>query len=201
MSEPVSIIASAVIFTGATIPVADAVSSLIRQLRNAPDEIAFLQNDVIDTQLILSNINDKSDEDRFFDVRLAFSDISSIYGNPEYIFKVEYSIKRIERVLIKIDSALRHVTKSRGLGRTTVHMDPSSADMTIEGCPSVESSRRQEAWILRLSMIVALFSVKMYADESDSISIRRWNSLKKGMKDVRRLLKTKGRDQRSCLTA
>ena len=121
MADLVSVVASAITVTGAAITVADAVLSFICQLRNAPDEIAFLQNDVIDTRLILLNIKDNTSEDRSLDRRLALPDTAGVYGNPENISKVEYSIKRIERVLLGIDSVLRHITKSRGLGRTTVH--------------------------------------------------------------------------------
>ena len=121
MAEPISIIASAITILGAAITAADAVLSLACQLRNAPIEIAFLQNDVVDTRLILSNAKDNAGEDRSLDSRLALPDITGVYGNPQNISKVEYSIKRIERVLASIDTVLRQVTKARGLGRTTVH--------------------------------------------------------------------------------
>ena len=121
MAEPVSIVASAVTVTGAAITVADAVITFVSQLRNAPKEIAFLQADVIDTRLILSNIKDNTAEDRSLGSRLALPDSAGTYGSPENISKLDYSVKRIERVLVDIDSALRHVTKSQGLSRTTVH--------------------------------------------------------------------------------
>ena len=121
MAEPISIVASAVTVTGAAITVADAVLSSICQLRNAPDEIAFLHDDISDIRLILSNIKDNSSQDRSLNVRLALPDTGGVYGNPENIFKVEYLIKRIEPVLLEIDAVLRKVTKSRGLSRTTVY--------------------------------------------------------------------------------
>ncbi|KAG8529125.1 uncharacterized protein KY384_005760 [Bacidia gigantensis] len=121
MAEPISIIASAVTVTGAAITVADTVLSFILQLQNAPHEIAFLQNDVIDTRLILSNIKDNTGENQSLDRRLAIPGATGPFGNPEIISNVEYSIKRIERILLQIQVILRHVTKSRGLGRTTIH--------------------------------------------------------------------------------
>ena len=135
MADPFSIVASTVTVTGAVITVADTILSFISQLRNAPDEITFLQNDVTDTRLILSNIKDNAGEDRSLDARLALPDPGGVYGNPENISKAQYLIKRIERVLLEIDSTLREVTKSRTLGRATVH---------------------QRAWILHRSKLRSL---------------------------------------------
>ena len=121
MADPIAIVASAITVTGAAITVADTILSFIRGWQNAPDEIMFLQNDVTDTRLVLSNVKDNAGEDRSLDAQLALPDTGDVYGNPEYISKAEYLIKRIERVLLAIDSALQDVTKSRSLGRTTVH--------------------------------------------------------------------------------
>ena len=121
MADPISIVASAITVTGAAITVADTILSFISQLRNAPDEIMFLQNDVTDTRLILSNIKNNAGEDQSLNVRLALPDAGGVYGNPENISKAEYLIKRMERVLLETDSTLRDATKSRTLGRSTVH--------------------------------------------------------------------------------
>jgi len=121
MADPLSIIASTITVVGAAITVSDTVLSSISQLRNAPDEIIFLQNDVADTRLILSNIKDNAGEDRSLDARLALPDHAGVYGSPENISKAEYLIKRVERVLREIDTVLQNVTKTRTLGGTTVH--------------------------------------------------------------------------------
>ena len=150
MAEPVSVIASAVTVTGAAITVADSILSFISQMRYAPEEIAFLQNDVIDIRLVLSNIKANTAEDQSLDRRLALPDSAGAYGHPENISKLDYSLKRIERVLLETDSALRQVTKSRGLGRTTVHRGQWIIHRTKLGL------LRQELQELKTSMAVYL---------------------------------------------
>jgi hypothetical protein len=106
MTDPIGILASAITFAGAAITVADTVT--------------FLHNDVTDTRLILQNIKENASEDRSLDTRLALPD-SGPYGSPENISRAEYLLRRIKRVLVEIDTNFRDVTKSRSLGRITIH--------------------------------------------------------------------------------
>ncbi|KAH7149008.1 hypothetical protein B0J13DRAFT_662788 [Dactylonectria estremocensis] len=121
MADPLSIVASALTVAGAAITVADTILSFIGDLRNAPAEIVYLQNDVTDTRLILSNIKDNANEDRSLDARLALPGAGDVYGNPEHISKGETLIRGVERVLHDIDSVLRTVTRSRSPGRAKIN--------------------------------------------------------------------------------
>lgn len=115
MADPLSIIASAITVVGASITVADTIISLISKLRNAPEEVKFLQNDVTDTRPLLSNIKQNVGQDRALDARLAIPDTGNLLGSPENIAKAEFLVQRIEQVLMEIDLALRSVTKPRTL--------------------------------------------------------------------------------------
>jgi hypothetical protein len=120
MADPLSIIASAITVAGTAITAADTILSFIGDLRNAPAEIMYLQNDVTDMRLILSNIVDNGAEDRSLDTRLALPDTGGVYGNPEHIFKGETLIRRVEDVLREINLILRTVSKSRSPSRVTI---------------------------------------------------------------------------------
>ena len=120
MADPFSVAVSAITVIGAAITVADTLVTFIGELRNAPDEVMFLQNDVTDTRLILSNVKENAGEDRSLNVRLALPEGGCIYGSPEVIAKAEYLIKRMEKVLLDIESTLRDITKPRSLGGTVV---------------------------------------------------------------------------------
>jgi hypothetical protein len=121
MAEILGAVASIITVAGTAITVADAVLTFISQVRNAPEEILHLHNDVTDTRLILSNIRENSSQDRSLQSRLTLADDSGIYGDPENVAKAEYLIRRIERILMQIDSTLQDVTKYKSLGRITVH--------------------------------------------------------------------------------
>ena len=121
MSDPLSILASVITVAGAAITISDSILSLLSQLRNAPDEVIFVQNDVTDTRLVLSNIKANSAEDRTLDRRLALPDANATYGDPENILKAELLIKRMERILLDIDLSLRKMTKSRSQNGITLH--------------------------------------------------------------------------------
>jgi hypothetical protein len=121
MAEIIGAVASGLTVAGAAITIADAVLTIISQMRNAPEEILFLHNDVTDARLILSNIRENSSQDQSLQARLALPDNAGVYGDPENIAKTEFLIRRIERVLMQIDSALKDVTKSKYLGRVTIH--------------------------------------------------------------------------------
>jgi hypothetical protein len=121
MAEIVGAVASGITVLGATITVADAILSFISQLRNAPEEIAFLHTEVNDTRLILSNINENASRDQSFQTQVALPDNAGIYGDPENISKAEFLVKRINRVLKQAENALKEVTKSKYNYRVTIH--------------------------------------------------------------------------------
>ncbi|KAH7383921.1 ankyrin repeat-containing domain protein [Pyrenochaeta sp. MPI-SDFR-AT-0127] len=121
MAEIVGAVASGITLVGAAIHGADAILNLISHIRNAPEEILHLHNEVTDTRLILSNIQENANQYQALHMRLALPDSSSVYGNPEYISKTERIIERINRLLNRLDITLREVTKSRSLTSITVH--------------------------------------------------------------------------------
>jgi hypothetical protein len=120
MADPLSIVASVITVAGAAITVSDTILTFICELRNAPNEITFVHNDVTDTRLVLSNIKDNAAETQSIDRRISPPESDPV-GNPEDIAKMEYLTKRTERVLLDIDLVMRACTKSRSLGGVTLH--------------------------------------------------------------------------------
>ncbi|KAK0753875.1 ankyrin repeat-containing domain protein [Schizothecium vesticola] len=122
MAEVISVAASAVTFVGAAITISNTVLSFISDLRQAPDEVLFLYNEVTDTRLILLRIKENVEQNQSLDTSLALPDNSGILGaTAESTAKAEFLLKRIERVLSDIDLCLRSLTKSKSSRGVTIN--------------------------------------------------------------------------------
>jgi hypothetical protein len=121
MAEILGVIASGITLAGAAIAIADKVTNLIGQVVNASEELLSLHHDVTDTRLILWNIKENASQDQSLCHTLSLNDSTGTYGNPENIAKTEFLIRRIERVLSRLDLVLREVTKSKMSNQVTIH--------------------------------------------------------------------------------
>jgi hypothetical protein len=96
MADPLSAVASAITVVGAALTIADRILSFVEDLRNAPSEVVFLQNDVTDTRLILSNIVDNERNDHTLATQLAVHGTIDSLGRPEDAHQGKISIGRLE---------------------------------------------------------------------------------------------------------
>lgn len=91
MAEVIGLAASTVTFVGAAIAISDTVLSFIGDLRQAPDEVLFLYNDVTDTRLILLGIKENVEQNEALDIRLALPDNGGIFGTtPSQLQKLSF---------------------------------------------------------------------------------------------------------------
>jgi hypothetical protein len=121
MAEVIGAVASGITIAGLAITIADTITNIVSQVINAPEELRFLHNDVVDTRLILWNIKENASQDQSIRNTLSLRDCPETYGNPEDIAKTEFLIRRIERVMTQIHLTLGEVTKSKSLDRVTIH--------------------------------------------------------------------------------